>query len=146
MKTQSAKAKGRRLQQLVVSKLLEKFPELSEDDIRSTSMGAQGEDVQLSARARENIPFSFECKNQERLNVWEAIEQSKSNCKGHTPLVVMKKNKSEPHVILSLDDFLNVISKDKHVTGTDNSEIIKILQNTIDSLRHNSTEMQVENV
>ena len=146
MKTQSAKAKGRRLQQLVVSKLLEKFPELSEDDIRSTSMGAQGEDVQLSARARENIPFSFECKNQERLNVWEAIEQSKSNCKGHTPLEVMKKNKSEPHVILSLDDFLNVISKDKHVTGTDNSEIIKILQNTIDSLRHNSTEMQVENV
>lgn len=145
MKTQSAKAKGRRLQQLVVSKLLERFPELSEDDIRSTSMGAQGEDVQLSARARENIPFSFECKNQERLNVWEAIEQSKSNCKGYTPLVVMKKNKSEPHVILSLDDFLKVISKGKHNIEQDTSEIIKILQNTIDILKHNSNEMQVEN-
>ena len=145
MKTQSAKAKGRRLQQLVVSKLLEKFPDLSEDDIRSTSMGAQGEDVQLSARARENIPFSFECKNQERLNVWEAIEQSKSNCKGHTPLVVMKKNKSEPHVILSLDDFLKVISnKGKHHIEKDTSEIIKILQNTIDTLRQHSNETQIE--
>ena len=57
----------------------------------------------------------------------------------------MKKNKSEPHVILSLDDFLKVISKDKHNIEKDTSEIIKILQNTIDTLKHNSNEMQIEN-
>ena len=48
MKTSSAKAKGRRLQQKVRDLLLETFTELEPDDIRSTSMGVSGEDLQLS--------------------------------------------------------------------------------------------------
>ena len=47
MKTSSAKAKGRRLQQKVRDLLLETFTELQPDDIRSTSMGVSGEDLQL---------------------------------------------------------------------------------------------------
>ena len=46
MKTRSAKQKGRRLQQNVRDLLLEALSEyLEEDDIRSTSMGAPGEDL-----------------------------------------------------------------------------------------------------
>jgi hypothetical protein len=40
MKPQSAKAKGRRLQQQVAAAVLENYHELTEDDVRSTSMGA----------------------------------------------------------------------------------------------------------
>lgn len=40
MKPQSAKAKGRRLQQQVAAAVLENYRELTEDDVRSTSMGA----------------------------------------------------------------------------------------------------------
>ena len=73
MKTSSAKAKGRRLQQKVRDLLLETFTELEPDDIRSTSMGVSGEDLQLSPAARKLIPFAIECKNQEKLNVWDSL-------------------------------------------------------------------------
>ncbi len=65
MRTSSAKAKGRRLQQKVRDLILETFSELEEDDVRSTSMGASGEDVLLSPLARKKFPFSVECKNVE---------------------------------------------------------------------------------
>ena len=44
MKTQSAKAKGRRLQQWVRDQLIEKL-EVHPEDIESRSMGAGGEDL-----------------------------------------------------------------------------------------------------
>ena len=65
MRPSSAKAKGRRLQQQIVSDLFKVFPELSEGDLRSTSMGAGGEDIQASPFARSAInSFSIEAKNQ----------------------------------------------------------------------------------
>jgi len=69
VKSQSCKSKGRRLQQAVRDLILENFKDLEEDDVRSTSMGAGGEDVLLSPKARKYFPFSIECKNQEKINV-----------------------------------------------------------------------------
>lgn len=114
MRPQSAKAKGRRLQQFIAQDLLRIFPHLSEDDIRSTSMGAGGEDIQLSSAARRCIPFSIEAKNQERLNVWAALDQAKANAPADCePIVVLKKNLCKPHVFLSWDCFLHMLSHDK---------------------------------
>ncbi len=42
-------------------------------------MGAGGEDIMLSAKARNMFPYSVECKNQETLNVWKAFEQAEHN-------------------------------------------------------------------
>ena len=110
MKTQSCKAKGRRLQQQIVQDLLKRFPELTDDDVRSTSMGANGEDILLSSAARKCIPFSFEAKNQERVNIWSAIEQAGSNAPQDTDVaVVIKKNKTKPHVVLTWECFLRLI-------------------------------------
>lgn len=110
MKTQSCKAKGRRLQQQIVQDLLQRFPELTDDDVRSTSMGANGEDVLLSACARKHIPFSFEAKNQERVNIWSAIEQAGTNAPRDVDLaVVIKKNKTKPHVVLTWECFLRLL-------------------------------------
>ena len=93
MRPQSAKAKGRRLQQAVVEALLAALPHLSEDDVRSTPMGAPGEDVQPPA-ARAAVPFSFECKNRERVNVWDALDQATANARGRgTPALVLKRNR-----------------------------------------------------
>lgn len=109
MKTQSAKAKGRRLQQFVVHRLLESFRDLGEDDIRSTAMGQSGDDVQLSARARELIPYAFECKNQERLNIWSAIDQNEKRIRpGDTSVVVFKKNHSSVYAVVPFDHFMNL--------------------------------------
>lgn len=108
MKTQSAKAKGRNLQKWVVNKLIETF-EIHPEDIKSCSMGAGGEDVVMARAAREKFPFSVECKNVERLNVWEAYDQAKANCNGYEPLVIMKKNHKKPLVVLDAEHFIELI-------------------------------------
>ena len=107
MKTQSAKAKGRKLQQWVRNKLLERFHQLEDDDIKSTSMGAGGEDVQLSPAARKLIPYSIECKSRKSIAVYSYMDQAKDNCpSGAEPLVVVKADRKDPLVIIDADYFI----------------------------------------
>ena len=124
MSAKSAKAKGRALQNHVRDKLIDvfidkwtKIPKIEEDDIKSQTMGMCGEDIILSPAARRLIPYSFECKNVEKLNVWKAIEQCEDNAvkidgtlKGE-PVVVIKKNRKQPHVVISLEHFVKLISE-----------------------------------
>lgn len=118
MKTSSAKAKGRRLCQGVVSRLLGVFNgKLQDADFQVTSSGATGEDITMSPLARQMFPFSIECKNQESLNIWKALEQAKSNCKEHTPLVVFSRNRSEVYCALKFDDLLKMFESKKHGTN-----------------------------
>ena len=103
---QSRKAKGRRLQQLVRDVIIGNFPELTTDDVRSTSMGAGGEDVTLSAKARELFTFTVECKAQEGYGkLYDAWQQAASNGED-IPIVVIKSNKKVPLVTLSLTEFM----------------------------------------
>lgn len=111
MKPSSAKNKGRVLQQWVRDLILESWDDLEEDDVRSTSMGAGGEDVQLSPAARRHFPFSVECKNVEKLNVWNAYEQAAANSGKHEPLLVMKKNRKKPLVVLDAEAFIELMKK-----------------------------------
>tara|TARA_R110002050_G_scaffold7440_3_gene28827 strand:+ start:10103 stop:10438 length:336 start_codon:yes stop_codon:yes gene_type:complete len=108
MKTQSAKAKGRNLQKWVRDLILESYPALEPDDVRSTSMGAGGEDVQLSPAARKCFPYSVECKNVEKLNVWAAYEQAEANSGDYEPLLIMKKNRKKPLVVMDAETFINL--------------------------------------
>lgn len=114
MRPQSAKNKGRKLQQYVRDILLAFAKSLEIDDIRSTAMGAGGEDVQLSPAARKIYPWSIECKNVEKLNIWKAIEQTEANCKGHTPMVVFKKNSKRAYIALPFDVFMNMYTKESY--------------------------------
>lgn len=109
MKPQSCKGKGRRLQQRVVASILERFPRLSSDDVRSTSMGAQGEDVQLSAAGRDCVPLSIECKCVERLNVWACLEQAAKNTPdGAAPCLIFSKNRSPTYAVVEWDVLLDL--------------------------------------
>lgn len=83
---------------------------MSLDDVRSTSMGAGGEDIQLSPAAREMIPFTIECKNNARIAVYKFYEQACQHGKGE-PVVVIKQNRSKPLVIVDADYFFREISK-----------------------------------
>jgi len=107
MKTQSAKAKGRRLQQWVVKQLIETF-DIHPEDIKSCSMGAGGEDVVMARAAREKFPYSVECKNVEKLNIWDAYDQAKANAGNYEPIVIMKKNGKKPLVIIDAEYFINL--------------------------------------
>lgn len=107
MKTQSAKAKGRRLQQWVRDQLIESL-DVHPEDVESRSMGASGEDLIMARAAREKFPFSIECKNVEKLNVWDAYDQAKVNSGDYEPIVVMKKNGKKPLVVIDAEYFINM--------------------------------------
>ena len=118
MNPKSGKAKGRRLQNYVRDKLREvyiklwtKAPKLEPDDIKSQTMGMGGEDIVLSPAARKLIPYSFECKNKERLNIWQSIEQCEDNCNGSIPVVVFKRNNSKIYAIMEFDEWLEIASR-----------------------------------
>lgn len=110
MKTASAKAKGRKLQQFVRDALITRL-NLSTDDVKSTSMGASGEDVQLSSFARLRFPHSIECKSRAKIAVYEWYQQAKDNAGSHSPLLVIKQDRSDPLVVLSLDDYLKLYER-----------------------------------
>ena len=117
MRPQSAKAKGRRLQQQFRDLLIEKL-DIHPEDIESRSMGAGGEDLVMARAAREKFPFSIECKNVEKLNVWEAYNQAKENStpsrlsgNEYEPLVVMKKNNHKALVVLDAEKFVEICKK-----------------------------------
>ena len=113
MLTKSGKAKGRRFQNYIRDMMLMRAPSLKPDDIRSTGMGQPGEDIQLSTEARLVYPWSIECKNQERLNLWKAWEQTLAHVPdedelGYMPIMFIKKNNARPLVVLQADDFFGL--------------------------------------
>ena len=119
MNVRSSKAKGRRLQNWVRDKLRDAFitnwtkvPRLEDDDIKSQTMGMTGEDIILSPAARKIIPYSFECKNVEKLNIWSTLEQAETNTpNGSTPVAIIKRNRSKVYVVIEFDAWI------KHIGG-----------------------------
>jgi hypothetical protein len=107
MKVQSAKAKGRRLQQWVRDKLIEML-DVHPEDIESRSMGAGGEDLIMARAARQKFPHSIECKNVEKLNVWDAYEQAQANSGDYEPVLVMKKNGKKPLVVVDAEYYIQL--------------------------------------
>lgn len=110
MKTSSAKAKGRLLQKWFTQLLIEEL-DLDPDDLESRPMGSGGEDIIMGKQSRNEFPYSIECKNQEAVNVWKAYEQATDNCKGYEPLVVIKRNRHKPLVLLDAEYFVRLHDK-----------------------------------
>ena len=110
MKPQSAKAKGRLLQKWVRDKLIEML-EVHPEDIESRSMGAGGEDLIMARAARAKFPHSIECKNVEKLNIWDAYEQASANCGEYEPIVVMKKNGKKPLVVVDAEYYISLFGE-----------------------------------
>lgn len=105
----SAKQKGRSFQQWVRDKILEHFDkQLEPDDVKSTSMGAGGEDILLSPRARGIFRYSIECKSLKSIAVYKFYEQAKANCKGYNPLVFIKMNGKKPLAVVDAEYFISL--------------------------------------
>ena len=109
MKSRSAKNKGKRLQNSFRDLLLETFTQLEPDDIRSAIMGESGEDIKLSPAARKLIPYSFECKNQEKLNIWDSLSQAEENAGDYDPVLIFKRNRSKTYAVINIEKFIELI-------------------------------------
>lgn len=122
MTPQSAKAKGRRLQQEVRDALrsIGSAYGLEDGDIESRSMGAAGTDIILSPAAKRVFGrYAIECKNVEHLNVsgifWKFRSHvlAGSEAADTVAILVHDKNRTEePLVTLRLTDFLAWLERD----------------------------------
>ena len=85
---------------------------LETNDIESQVMGMSGEDIVLSPAAKKVIQYSFECKNQERLNLWGSLEQADGNSDNRQPVLVFKRNRSKIYVAIEFDHFIELLEKE----------------------------------
>ena len=85
MKTSSAKAKGRKLQQWVVEKLVAILA-FDPEDLESRPMGSSGEDVIMGVQSRKQFPYSI-------------------------PLVIIKRNNSKPLALVDAEYFIALHGK-----------------------------------
>ena len=120
MKPQSAKQKGRKHQQAIRDDILQAFPHLTTDDVRSVSMGASGEDILLSTQAMQDVPLSIEAKCVERLNIYGAIEQCVANCRQQlTPCIVFRKNRMKPYAAVPWSFLLMLMARQSPAPSSD---------------------------
>ena len=108
-KARSAKAKGRKFQQLIRDKiieLLEPYGVVAED-VKSTAMGQGGVDVQLSPYAQSLLPIAIECKHHKSMAVYGLFEQAKANATEELdPVLFIKADRKEPLVVMTLGNYL----------------------------------------
>ena len=123
----SRKSKGKSFQNTIREMILKAFPQLEPDDVKSTTMGEAGRDIQLSPLAQIVFPYSVKAKRQEKLNIWAALEQAQKNSKGLTPLLVFKRNHSKTYVALEIEDFMKLIQLQVSVSGCKLDEALDIL-------------------
>ena len=56
------------------------------------------------------LPFNFECKAVEKLNLWDAWEQAKSDSgASEMPAVVFKRNRSDILICMEFSDLLGIM-------------------------------------
>jgi len=79
-------------------------------DILCTENGLPGPDLLMSKVAKQLCPWQFENKNQEKLKgMYQWYKQAKKGCGTLSPVVVCKRNTQDPLVIISFDDFIDLI-------------------------------------
>lgn len=105
------KQRGRSFQQEIRDTILETFSTLEPDDCKSTSSGAQGEDVQLSPAARKLLPIQIECKRvKSAKGLYNWYNQAKAHGK-HEPVVFTRADREIPLVILSATTYLDLMKE-----------------------------------
>jgi hypothetical protein len=114
--TRAAKQKGRLGQNEIRDKLLEIFPEFEPDDIKSTTMGDGGEDIQLSPAARKKMPITIEVKRRKSgmKMQYDWLEQAKRHGKGE-PVLFFRADRSEWIVMVGLDHYMELLRGWKNV-------------------------------
>ena len=114
---QSAKAKGRRLQQWVCQQVsdLTGFEWGSSGDdkpIESRPMGQSGTDVRMESHVQKLFPYSVECKWQESWSIPAWIKQAKENKKPGTDwLLVCRRSREKEIVVMSAKAFFKLLER-----------------------------------
>ena len=105
------KAKGRNFQKSICKLILDAFPDLTPDDVRSNPMGSNGEDLLISSTARRLLGSTqHECKTREKLAMSEWMDQASSHG-DYEPLLWFRKGGrgQETYVCMKADFYLRLL-------------------------------------
>ena len=107
----SSQQKGKRFEREIAKQINKKF----ETNVRRTPLSGglnfKGDIICIDDNSIIS-EFSWECKNQEKLNIWKALEQSRNDApQRKMPVVVFTKNHERDYVALEFEDFLNIIKE-----------------------------------
>lgn len=82
-------------------------------------MGESGIDIKLSALARKLFPYAVECKNTEKLNLFEAWNQATANAEKEnlSPLLIVKKNRTKAVMVLDAEHGFTLIQENAWLKG-----------------------------
>lgn len=108
----NAKQKGNRFERQVAKQINKKFENANcRRTPLSGGMNFKGDILSINDNSIIS-EFSFECKNQEKLNIWKALEQSRNDAPQRTmPVVVFTKNFEREYIALEFEDFLNILKE-----------------------------------
>lgn len=117
--TKSSKAKGRLGQQEVRDAILKAFPHLKPDDVRSTAMGQNGEDIQLSPLARNSLPISVEVKRRKDFaTLYNYVDQAKQDGY-YEPVVFLRGDRKPWLAVISMEHYLELCQSQKSTMSSD---------------------------
>lgn len=107
----NAKQKGNRFEREVSKQLNKKFGTNTRRTPLSGGMDFKG-DIICTDQRSILFNFSFECKNQERLNIWKALHQCENDCeRWKEPVVVFTKNHEDTYAAMRFEDWCNIIKE-----------------------------------
>lgn len=105
----SKKAKGKSLENWLASELRR-----TGADTEARPMPMSGALTFFKSDIRTSLPYSFECKNQETTKVYQWYEQAKADAGAmEKPIVIFKRNYSQPMALLSASDLIDLITEVK---------------------------------
>lgn len=114
IKTASAKAKGRALQQWTCQKISELLglPWGKDELIASREASQAGTDIRLIGEAQKRFPYSVECKSQETWALPAWIKQAQNNqIEGTDWLLVCKRRREKPVVVMDAERFFDLLKE-----------------------------------
>jgi len=114
IKTSSAKAKGRNLQNDVAKKIGEllNLPIGKDEMICGREMGQSGTDVRLTGIAKEKFKWSVEAKAGNSFSFKSAVEQARKNILPNTNwLLVTRRDRDKAIVSIDCDVFFDLLKK-----------------------------------
>ena len=107
MQIKSAKAKGRKLQNLIRSYLIFWLC-LDDEDVTTAIMGEKGADVKIVLSKRNMFRYKIECKSQKKgfSAVYKAYKQCEKHPGDEEPVLFIKQNRQKPLAILDAEYFI----------------------------------------
>lgn len=107
----NSQSKGKRFERDLAKIINKKLGVNCRRTPQSGGMNFKGDLIDIDPNSIANR-FHFEAKNQESLNIWNALKQAIRDCPlRKTPLVVFTRNFSDNYVTLRLSDFLDLLAE-----------------------------------